>query len=139
MKLTVQRSPLINGFVYPISESRLSNIFERILINSNLELCFLCVENTSDILIARSPWDYPLTNWTLYILAVKKEYLRQAHQVIVEEALPILKDWFISSQIAMVDEPRVWQCFSITMRMENEKLLVQPVKSVRPYPRPDPG
>ncbi len=93
--------------------------FEPILVDSCLYVGFNCYDNTSDVMIASSPWEHPLRDWDILLigcLAEQNDLLR--HQLLTT-GLPTLQDWFISSNKALLDAPDVWQCFGHTMRFEH--------------------
>ncbi|MBX9720608.1 MAG: hypothetical protein K2X81_04345 [Candidatus Obscuribacterales bacterium] len=139
MHIELNKTVPLTGFEFPLSEELIAESLAEILIDSRVSIGFTCLENTSDVVIARSPWNHPLRDWTLLFVACRSEHCALVNDLLVTDGLPRLREWFIASNISLLDEPDLWQCFSLTIRFENGALLLFSSRSERPYKRPAEG
>ena len=139
MKIKINKKTAIKGLEYPISKSAITKLFKDILIDSSITISYACVENTSDLVILRSPSEHPLLDWTLLLVACKTDQVDACRALLETDGLARLRDWLITSNIRLKDEPDCWQCFSLTIRLEDDQLSFYRSRSERPYKRPPEG
>lgn len=127
---------LTDGYSYPVSEEELRAVFAQILIHSELVVFFQIYENTSDVLIIHSMWDAKADRWNLKIFASRSDEVSGVRRVLKSTGFGAVQEWLIRTHEELHEFPEVWSYNSLTLRFENDGLIFDPKKAIRPFKRP---
>jgi hypothetical protein len=130
--------PVADGYTYPIDLDSLEQFLAEILLVSKVSISFVFYENTSDVLIASSEWDFDVDHWSLSIVASRNAELADIQQALRETGLQSLKDWFTQTHEYLHAEPDVWSYNGITFRFEHGQLICVRNRGARAFKRPPP-
>lgn len=97
--------------------------------------------NTSDVLIASTFGNTvdELNLWSMQLIAVDVNLFPRAHKLLQSEGIQKVTEWFVKSDQLLHEDPSRWLSCSLTMRFENDQLLLSEHTFCNPLPRPEPG
>lgn len=142
MKVTIVSEDNFPGHAKCVlSEDFLKESFRTILPEDSLRVSNEWLENTSDVLIARSSFGTvdKIHSWTLRQIAVDKSRIARIRDLLVSDGVSTLLSWFAERSALIYEDPARWICYSLTVRFENDSLVFDEQTALRPDPRPQPG
>jgi hypothetical protein len=127
---------LTDGYSYAVSEDELKDEFIPILTHSELVVFFQFYENTSDVLIIKSMWDAKIDRWNLKILANRSGEALKIRSLMKSTGFGVIQEWLVRTHEELHEFPEIWSYNSLTLRYENDGLIFDPSKAIKPFRRP---